>query len=254
MLTDSLLNELKTNVKINEEYYINKNKFISSFIPGYESKLYSLQKKVEYPQLNFKDPTDKKRQWEIDCENAITLYEKLVLKYDIGIDILSDERFIAFLTHDIYFDYMCKRWPVDKEHTGRILEKYFLPAGSQAFTRNTFLRYFWYCYITYDKSSKDHYHLTKIAFEYADPVNQLMERKYSRNGRLLKCILTAIEKTPESKCLPSKRTFLGKSLNNILGLICLDVLSDEVLVELVTNEIKKIASQKIEDSSKIEEE
>lgn len=249
MYTDVLINQLRDQIKTNKDLYKQKNKFIRDIISEYETQLYPLEIDVEYPQLNktISKRGDDKLQWEIDCENSIKLHSEFIGKYNIPVSIFSDERFILFLTHDIYYDYMICRWPIENENESRIKEKYFLPTGSQAFTRNSFLRLFWYSYITYDKDSSDPYHLTKIAFEYADPVNQIMERKYSKNEKIVKAALTAIKNSQNAKILNSKRTLYGKAINNILSMYCLDVLNDSELINLFEGEIVKITKAEFQD-------
>ena len=246
--TDSVINELRSNIKINLKSYINGEKFVNCFIKNYESQLYSTNYDVEYPVLDcsLSKKDDDIKQWQIDCDNSIKLHKEFVLKYNIPLSILSDERFIVYLTHDIYYDYMTKRWPIRDENDSRLREKFFLPSGNQAFTRNTFLRFFWYAIISYDEGEKDPYHLTKIAFEYADPVNQIMERKYSKSKKIVKAALKAIENVKDSKKLNSKKkTLFGKSINNILGLYCLDILKEEELIELFEKEINLIINNDI---------
>lgn len=254
MYSDVVLNELKTNREKNKTKY-NGNKFVSNMIENYEDKLYSTEVIVEYPVLNDTKckNSDEDSQWEVDCSNAIKLHQELILKYNVPMMYLSDERFISYLTHDIYWDYMQKRWPYN-DKLSRIEQKYFLPSGNQGFTRNMFLRFFWYTYITYMKDFEDPYELTKIAFAYADPVNQIMERSYGRNQKIVVALLIAIRDTPNSKVLNQKRTILGKTVNNILSMYSLDCLKLEDLIELFSNEIKKIVKSDIVDDEQIEEE
>ncbi len=254
MYTDFLLNDLKTNKKLNLKLYENNSSFVRSLYENYDLELYNLDKTVEYPKLDMTLATkeNQKNQWEIDFNNCVTLHKEFILKYGIGLDILSDERFITYLTHDIYYDYMNIRWPVNGSEN-RVSQKYFLPSGSIGFTRNMFLRFFWYATISYDESLSDPYELTRIAFEYADPVNQIMERKYGRNERIVKAALKAI-KNVGSKELNQKRTIYGKRINNILSLYSLDVLKEEELVHLFENLIRDIIKSDIIDDSTIEEE
>ena len=254
MYTDNLFNELKTNIKTNFEYYKRETSFVSEIVEDYDLNLYNLEKEVEYPILNTSvvSRNDDKKQWEVDLENAIQIHKNFVVKYDIPLGVLSDERFIAYLTHDVYYDYMHKRWPIESKK-GRIKEKYFLPSGSQKFTRNMFLRFFWYTYITYDVSLADPYELTRVAFEYQDPVNQIMERSYGKNEKITKAALRAI-KNIDSKELNKKRTIFGKTINNILSLYSLDVMRFDDLVALFEEEINNILGSKLEDVSVLEEE
>ena len=254
MYTDYLLNELKTNRKINISKYDESDKFVTSLIENYDMELYNLEKEVEFPELDasIANKDNGKKQWEIDFQNCVKLHKEFILKYNIPLGVLSDERFIAYLTHDVYYSYMQQRWPV-KGKESRLLQKYFLPSGQQAFTRNLLLKFFWYAYITYDVSADDPYELTRIAFEYADPVNQIMERKYGCNQKIVHCALKAI-KNIGSKELNKKRTIYGKTINNILSLYALDVYREEELVLLFENEINGIISSPVEDDSPIMEE
>ena len=255
MYTDYLVNDLKTNRINNINLYdTNKHSFVSSLYNNYDLELYNMEKEVEYPELDLTIATKEngKNQWEIDFNNAVKLHKEFVLKYDVPLSILSDERFITYLTHDIYYEYMICRWPVNGKEN-RLNQKYFLPTGGQGFTRNMFMRLFWYAYITYDSSLADPYELTRIAFEYADPVNQIMERKYGKSERIVKAALRAI-KNIGSKELNQKRTIYGKRINNILSLYALDVLKENELVSLFEKEIKGIVESDIVDSSLVEEE
>ena len=158
MYTDATLNELRSNIKLNMPKYASHDKFVKNFIDNYDAKLYPLDIEVEYPTLDktISNKDSIKAQWETDFENSVNLHKNFVLKYGISMQVLSDERFIAFLTHDIYYDYMNSRWPITNKE-GRVKEKYFLPSGNQAFTRNLFLKSFWYPYITYDKDAENPY-------------------------------------------------------------------------------------------------
>ncbi len=252
MYTDSLLNEIKTNRKNNINKYDSAECFVKN-IENYEFELYTIDKEVEYPQLDYTVANKENglTQWKIDLENCINLHKNFILKYDIPLGVLSDERFIAYLTHDIYYNYMHNRWPV-KGKESRLNQKYFLPSSGQGFTRNMFLRFFWYAYITYEPSLSDPYELTRVAFEYADPVNQIMERKYGRNEKLVKTALRAI-KNISSKDLNAKRTIFGKTINNMLSLYALDVYRENDLVSLFENEIKTIISSNVEDESPVDD-
>lgn len=254
MYTDYLLNELKTNRINNIALYDSPTSFASTLVSNYDMELYSLDIDVEFPQLDdtIASKENGKSQWEIDFENCVKLHKEFILKYNISLGVLSDERFIAYLTHDVYYNYMQKRWPINGKES-RLSQKYFLPTGSQSFTRNLFLKFFWYAYITYNKELEDPYELTRIAFEYADPVNQIMERKYGRNQKIVHAALTAI-KNIGSKELNRKRTIYGKTINNILSLYALDVCRPEDLVKLFEDEIKGIVSSSVEDDSDVVEE
>jgi len=255
LYTDSVLNELKTNRETNILKY-DGEKFVIDAINGYDDKLYSLDIQVDYPELDdtIAKKTDEIKQWNIDCNNAILLHKKLFLEAKVPMMYLSDERFIAYLAHDVYWDFMKKRWPVEGKKMNRIEQKYFLPSGGQGFTRNFFLRMFWYTYITYQPNAADPYELTRIAFEYADPVNQIMERNYGRNQKIVLSLLNAIKNVPNSKLLNSKRTILGKTVNNILSIYSLDCYSMNDLINLFENEIKKIIGSDIIDTEELEEE
>lgn len=256
MYTDAVINELRSNISLNKDKYINNEKFAPDFIEDYEQQLFILNFDVDYPVLDIttSKTNETKKQWEIDFENAVNLHKNFILKYNIPIEIFSDERFIVYLTHDVYHKYMINRWPVTEKSLNRIKEKYFLQSGLQAFTRNMFLRFFWYTVCTYDDNLENPYELTRIAFEYADPVNQIMERKYSRNPKIVKCALRAIANVDKSKGLIAKRTLFGKAINNIIGIYCLDVLKDDELIKVFEEEIIKILRIDIEDNELIIEE
>lgn len=251
---DSVINELKNNIEYNFEKYKNGEKFVANVIDNYVGQLYALPYDVDYPKLDctVADKISDSRQWEIDCNNAILLHKEFVLKYKIPASIFTDERFIAYLTHDIYFDYMMQRWPIT-DKINRVKTRYFLES-TQGFTRNAFLRLFWYAYMTYDETNKDPYWLTKIAFSCTDPVNQIMERKYSKNRKILKASLKALQECENIALIKNKRTLFGKAINNILGLYCLDVLTEGELESVFKKELMQIIlGNQIDELSEVEE-
>lgn len=252
MFTDSLLNELKTNVKTNLSLYEKGERFVDDIIENYDTQLYNLETEVSYPELDCTIASKENQlyQWEIDFNNAVRLHKSLIQRDKVPLSILTDERFISYLAHDIYFGYMKVRWPYNGKE-GRILEKYFLQGRS--YTRNTFFRYFWYTSITYSENLDDPYELTKVAFENQDVVNQIMERKFSRNSKITKAALRAILDT-NTKIPSAKRTLLGKSINNMLSLYSLDVMKEQDLIELFKNEIIGIIGSDAVDDSPTEEE
>lgn len=274
MYTDSLLNELKTNRKLNIPRYSEPTSFVKTLVDNYDLELYNLNKEVTYPILDYTiaKKGDMIPQWQIDYNNSVKLHKDFVLKYKIPLNILLDERFITYLTHDIYYDFNIVRWPInDKEvensdlesladkdkkkpsALSRIESKYFVPSGAQGFTRNLFMRFFWYAHITYMQTEADPYELTRIAFEYQDPVNQIMERKYSKNKKIVIAALKAIKEVG-SKDLNRKRALFGKYINNMLSLYALDALKEDELKKLFIEQIKEIIGSDVEDDSSIEEE
>ena len=91
----------------------------------------NLPKKVDYIRSNGMKIIDKgiyvndiellipeKQGTETDLENCTRIYNAMK---NLNIQTATEERVWAYLTHNVFWDYMRKRWPVEDETINRVL-------------------------------------------------------------------------------------------------------------------------------------
>jgi Family of unknown function (DUF6339) len=172
-----------------------------------------------------------------DLNNAINLYEHYK---ELPLTLASDEKFWAYLTHTVFWDYMCKRWPV-QEAEGDEIEfiktRYFFSSKNKTFYRNGLSRLWWYVHLTYDPSKEDPYRYTRVILGNQDLANLLIETtNLSRNKVALRAILEVllyIEELEENEKIikiTKKRQFireLVKYINLVGGVTIWDALQEK---------------------------
>ena len=244
LLTDKALNELKTS--INSEKYKSKDTFLEEKFVG-RQYLSTLDMEVTLPDLYVKDRTIEP-MWYQDFSNGKALH-KCFKENGVRLRYLVDERFWVYLTHTKYWNYLQQRYPNIDE--GVVRRHWFFEGGNQDFSRQSLLRLWWRVECSYDEKLEDPYELTKIAFEYADPVNQIIERKIGKSRKVFRSALIAIRDTENSEKLKNNenRTLLGKMINTIAGIKLIEVMSEEELVKMFSDQINYIVNGKKEDST-----
>jgi len=235
LLTDRSLKSLKADYSTHTDLY-HEDKFPSDLLQTFVSEE-NLKDFSNYPEL--KDKGQEEEQWLSDYNNGLSLTTFFV-DHDFPISLIVDERFVAYLTHSVYFEYMKKRWPVDEQHVNRINERYLFMKFP--LSRNGIVRLCWPIIVTADFSLDDPYKYSKVAFQYAGTVDKLLERKFSRNRSLLKACLQAISELPDPKEIVNKNRsgMLGKRLNNILSVISLDALTYDETLAVVKKAVSEI--------------
>jgi hypothetical protein len=185
--------------------------------------------------------------WENEFQNGKALFEYFMTN-KAPYSLLTDECFVGYLTHVVYYDYMMKRWsPLivqgKRDMKRRALSRFLF---EKFWTRNGIVRLYWPFYLTYAPGEKDPYYYTKIALKYAGTVDKLIERSFSRNRKLFQACLEAISKLPDPSVLTSKGRSgqLGKRMNNILASISLDSLDYSEVLKIVSENVKSIAQIK----------
>lgn len=189
-----------------------------------------------------------------DFENAKLIYNTLK---DLTPLEASNEQFWAYLTHDVFWDYMKNRWSVDKAYKqlsmkkkGRkytdeniqkyIKERYFF-SGTQdrSLMRNGISRLWWYAYCSYDDTKANPYELTEILLSTADIAQQIVERTYSRNRTITLGILDALKRYKDNDLSFSGNDFRQKfrdamkMLTSRSGVNVLDFMTRQEVEELV---------------------
>lgn len=168
-----------------------------------------------------------------DFQNAKKIYE---LYKDVPIELASEENFWAYLTHVEFWDYMIKRWPIDKKES-TMISRYFF-GKAKPYYRNGLSRLWWYAHVTYDNELEDPYFYTRIALKEQERAALLLETvNISRNRTALFAtldVLSNIDKWKENDEIYSikdeRNTVLRplmSYINGIGGVMIWDLLTSE---------------------------
>ncbi|MDD2468516.1 MAG: DUF6339 family protein [Desulfobulbus sp.] len=182
-----------------------------------------------------------------DLENTKTIYSAL---QHLPLTLAIDERFWAYLTHVVFWDYMRARWPLEKALKTKVPANYirehyfFMGNRDRALIRNGISRLWWYGYLSYDAERENPYELTEVLLEKLDIAQQLLERSYSRNVTITKTILSMmfekrVAKTPFSHREKQFRPLMVH-LNAIGGVTILDALVEADIRAIVEEKLSQL--------------
>lgn len=147
-----------------------------------------------------------------DVENSILFYNSIELNETQA----SDKRLWTYLTHVKFWEYMNKRWPINKDESsiGRIKDRYFLNnANIESLSRNGISRLWWYSHLTIDKSRRDNFELTKILLSRQEIAVGILERRLGSINSVRKGLLEHLRDNPMIMNNEDKTRELIKYLN-----------------------------------------
>lgn len=193
-----------------------------------------------------------------DLENSIALFNAYP---NLTFHQATSENLWCYMTHVQYWEYMRRRWPIDKkqedEETGEkketpveyIRSRYFLKTSNdRSLVRNGLARLWWYAKLTYDEADDQPFRLTGILLSQLDIAQGLLERSWGRNRNILHGYLEFLALNPELKGgseANRKRTrFLYKSLTLEGGINILDVRSKEEIMSFLEERYKAYEKMK----------
>lgn len=185
-----------------------------------------------------------------DLENSKRLF--LALK-DLTPVQAADERLWAYLSHTVGWQYMRKRWDVDKfrgnaqKRTEYIRDRYFfMPNRDRALVRNGIARLWTYAYVTYDEQREDPFQLTEVLLQKLDIAQQLLERSFSRVPELPKAVMRVVQTYPKDQLdLTDRDQFrdVMRHVNRVGGVTILDLLTAFELEQTVRNRADMLATR-----------
>lgn len=248
LLTDKSLKALK-------DYELsNLNAFMGEGpkIEDYETFNYPYAKleMEEYPALEF--VSESSELWETDFRNSLTLFRALAAAGQgegrFPLSVLFDERYMAYLSHFVYFNYMQNRWPVKGEqNAGRASSQYFFKRAPEA--RHGILRLIWPAYLISagleeNEGSEVFEKRLKFFFKNRLTFDRILERRFSRGPKLFSIVLKAVSdlQDPSSISRNGRSGLLGKVLNNVLGTISLDSMDEGEVYKIVYDVAERIAN------------
>lgn len=249
MKTDSIyiLKEYINREKILNYYQNDSNNWIASITKS-ENNYGVLKKEFEDFNLILSEKPEKD-----DVENIKLVYTKLM---NITDSQASDERLWTGLSHDIFWEYMQKRWPIPKEKEKQksfILQHYFFNNGARSTVLNGIARLWWYGRLFYDETNeKNPYELIEyIGKDLNGKAYMLLGSNFSSNRRLSRLFLYTIKGYMEDNNI-SLDTKTDRNIFNELrkkmvqwsGKYALDALDDETIKNKLLDEISRLVPTK----------
>lgn len=171
-----------------------------------------------------------------DLENSIALYEQLELNETQA----SDPRLWTYLTHVHFWQYMRKRWALEKVRAGdnpigRVVDRYLLiNPRLESLTRNGVARLWWYTHLTKDTDRIDHYELTRTLLSRAEIPVGVLERMIGINKNMRTALLEFLRENKEILANENLTRELLKSFNLYGGTKILPLLEVGELKRILT--------------------
>jgi|GEM_PF-5482599 len=197
-----------------------------------------------YPDLSDPSVYSKNDVWQADFQNSKTI-GAFFDSNELPLSLLFDERYMAYLTHYVYFPYMKKRWPLKegKAWEKRRNSRYCFDRAPSA--RHGILSLYWPRYLINQGENDLNRQDAKLKcyFENRNCLDRLLERTYSRNVAIFNDVLDAILSLPNPKLISSngRSHLLGKLINNTLSVVSLDAMAPEKRKLVIAQTVKAVA-------------
>jgi hypothetical protein len=186
-----------------------------------------------------------------DVENAIRMHCALPSLTPVQ---ARDPRLWTHLTHVELWEYMRRRWPVEKHLSNKqrarniIESRYFVARNeSRALLRNGAARLWWLAKLSHDESRDNPYELTGILLSTLDITQQILERSLGRAPAIVHGFLEFLQINPEllvgGNLSRERIRQLAKFLNLNGGVCLLDCLSDTGVIAMLQGEYDQIRAQ-----------
>jgi hypothetical protein len=187
----------------------------------------------------------------MDIENAIRLHGALRHLTPLQ---ARDPRLWTHLAHVECWQYMRKRWPIERHLSRReraarfVLSRYFVPQSqSRALLRNGIARLWWTAQMSYDSDRDNPYELTAVLLSTLDITQQILERGIGRAPNVILAFLEFLLRSKEVLLAGGNENRarirrLAKFLNLHGGVSILDCLSKAEVIDLLQKEFSRIAT------------
>lgn len=231
--TDHALDELKANIDSNIELYKDDSSFVKETF-----YLYPLWKEeIENININNLTLEDPDQNEEHETINTIKVHKALKALTPIQ---AADERLWSYLSHENFWKYMRKRWPIEdaNNEVSRVSERYFFVTNAnRALVRHGIARLWWYGYYAYDSSNKENpYWLVNTLVKNHSAAQDLLERSFSNNKNIVLAVLKLVKEMEGSEHDIQKRPVfreLIKHFNIKGGASVLDMLDSDDIKEIL---------------------
>jgi len=231
--SENYLNKLKSQIDTNLSKYKQDESFIEGIDISYEREINDF-----FGSIKLK--TQPSNNEKLDYLNAKILYSGLS---HLTLSEAADERLWAFMVHVTHWEYMRKRWPLEKtqgKEENFVLDRYFFKQHPR--TRNGLARLWWSGHITYNKKFDDEFYLTKLLMENEDQdiSRMLIETPtISGNKKMVEAILISLKELKKEYSIKSRPYIRYAAWYiNLIGSVTLwDYLSEDDLRKII-NEMK----------------
>ena len=233
------------NVKPNLEKYLRNDKWVTEL--GSPTTR-DLQTRIEIKSaITLAEPEDDNKK---DLENAVYIHKLLKLTPLEA----RDPRLWTRLTHVDCWNYMRKRWEIERfakkdEDDARVrfvISRYFVPqAESRALLRNGIARLWWIAQMSYDPERTNSYDLTAVLLHRLDITQQLLERNLGRAPAITRGFLEFLTQNKDKLLSEGDRSRtrirkLAIFLNMHGGFCLLDTLNQTDILKLLEGELGRI--------------
>lgn len=201
---------------------------------------------TKYTVDDFSLDMSQEKPYLTDFENVQRVYNSLKFLSDSQ---ASDERLWAGLCINHFWKYTQYRWDIISKCTiDNIKQHFFFGYGARrSLTRNALSRLWWIGRLTYDKSRKDPYELTRFVCESSDYIMHILERNTSNNLMIIRAFLSALLMARNEGCKINTNTVgeLSKYLNLLGGTYILDCLPESKIYNKILNKARSLCRKDI---------
>lgn len=247
-MTDEMLTFLKGNVETNLPHYQGDNHWVEQL--GEEKGIKTfLPFKMEVPDFTL-DTTNEKPE-RSDYENVKILYTALK---NISDSQATDERLWAGLAHGDCWDFMMYRWATAEKVPPLLTVQgnfFFHHSRKRSLIRQSLARMWWVGRSTYDEAAaqqgEDPFQaLEYLKVDFSTKVLSLFSSNFTNNPVICRSILKAIVQIENDMGKLSRDSFfeLIRYVNLLGGIIILDYLTEEELIEKVVKHYKELNPDK----------
>ena len=222
-LTENAYEQLYKGVNKNLDLYISKDSILIEVFPNGN---YAKESNIIIDNFSLYEDTFDIQDDLINVKNLYTAMKKLTPEQASNVYLWT------CLSHDVYYDYIKRRWGPTTD--GAIKDRYFCDSfkGSRiGLFRNGISRLWWYGYLTYQEGRSNPFVLTELLLSNSDLCLSLVERKFSMNKNVIIGILSAIQEINDSSELNNvvdeEWRGLAKYINRYGAVSMLDFLSIE---------------------------
>jgi hypothetical protein len=227
--------------------------------PGWEKEYRDVEVPADWTLII---PGPKENPAASDSKNVRIVYGALK---GLTLTQATDSRIWVYLTHVQFWNYMRKRWPLEKQLArpkwedrntwNYIVERYLLKPSNRLLLRNGISRLWWAGHATYDETRDDPFELTDVLLSKQDIALQLLDRNPSRNGTFSRAFLTVVQQEEEDGVLSElsdTRKVLRRLVNDttlLAGVKAIDLLDFSELVVILTRMLKEIVQMESDQAS-----
>jgi len=241
-LKNDALYVLKDNIKNNIDNYTSVNSLWIKDVTNDSNNFIEFKTEVPLFELIISANPEKD-----DLENIKILYTNLSKLTDSQ---AGDERLWSGLCHDLFWNYMQKRWPLEKatDKVKYIKKNYFFAHGEKrSLMTNGLARLWWLGRLTYDETNDQNpFELTEyLSKDFNGRGFPLFGSNFSNNRKLLRSFLYTIKSYELTNNVNLSRTqFMEmiKSMNMWSGKLLIDSLEETILLEKINKRLNYVVN------------